>query len=183
MENVFAPDTYEEAKKLAARAKRSDLSLEATVDSLAFARDAQRRLKVEYDADTKTIKAKLKPFDNDRRDLNRSLVECEEHFEKLLLKTLGEGRELPAETKNGVRLSVTLLPRLGIAQKLAEYSPYDARLDEQDCREMEPFFLPLAQCIDWEKVKAHIEAGNEVPSFAEHHKVVSLRTKLPDVIE
>lgn len=173
----------EEIGKLSSRAKRTDLTTDTLIDSLAFTRDATRRLKQEYDTRTKGIKQRLKPFDDAKRGLQKQLDAAEEHFEGDLLKTLQDHKELPAETKNGVRLTVAMLPRLGIAKEFAEHTPYDVTLDTQECFEIEPFLLPLAQCIDWKKVESHIEAGGEMPSFAVKTEVVSLRTKLPDVIE
>lgn len=172
----------EEIGKLSSRAKRTDLTTDVVIDSLAFARDATRRLKQEYDNRTKGIKQRLKPFDDAKRGLQKQLDAAEEHFEGDLLKALQDHKELPAETKNGVRLTVAMLPRLGLVDEVKDMMTIHAITDRHFGADIAFYLRPLADCIDWAKVSASIEAGEEL-RFVAKTEVVSLRTKLPDVIE
>lgn len=169
---------------------------ETLIDNLAFARDAVKRLDQDYKDRTAKIAEKLAPFEADRSVLKSAFESAEKKFEERLLEIFKEKKTLPAETDNGVRLTVALLDRLGLREGWAwsggNFAVYAGDPEADDYFYIgNKYIKPLAECIDWKAVEkdlaanAALIAADEPPKyrtdFAQVTKKVSLRPKLPEV--
>lgn len=181
MTHLFDESLYAEAQQFNKRAGRDDLTTPTLIESLAFSRDAVRRLDEEYKEHIKPFKDSMKPYETDRSALKKVFEGAAEKFEERLLSIFKKQKSLPEETNNGVRLTVALLPRLGLAADVV----WDAVRFNSKSGHIYPedFLLPPEQCIDWKKVQAAKEAGEELPPWIEQFNAISFRTKLPEVIE
>lgn len=193
---VLDASLYVEAKAFKAGAALADKAKpETLIDSLAMVRDAARRLEVDYKDRTEKLKEKLAPFDAERRNLKKVFEGAEEKFEGRLLEMLKDKQELPAETNNGVRLTIALLSRIGLIdgafldiESLAYFVPGNPHGPDLIDKK---YLKPLADCIDWKAVEkdmlvnAALKDAGEPPKydvgFAQVTQQVSLRPKLPEV--
>lgn len=194
MTHVFDASLYDEAQSLNKRAGRDDLTTGTLIDSLAFARDAEKRLDEEYKDLVQPFKDSMKPFEADRKALGLVFKGAAEKFESKLLDVFKKNKSLPEETNNGVRLTVALLPRLGMRKDLGwgkAFTGLEANFQNATGPEQRhtgikidaKFILPLDQCIDWKAIQQLQKEGEELPAWVEQFDQVSLRTKLPEVTE
>lgn len=191
MSHLYDESLYAEAQQLNKRTSREDLTTPTLIESLAFSRDAVRRLDDEYKDHIKPYKEAMKPFEADRSALKKVFEGASAKFEERLLAVFKRDKSLPEETNNGVRLTVALLPRLGVKKGYAWMegatgvlvpTPNPTKKGEATLIEQK-YLLPLDQCIDWKAVQAAQEAGEELPEWVDQFDQVSFRTKLPEVIE
>lgn len=190
--HLFDASLYDEAQQLNKRTSREDLTTGTLIDSLAFSRDAVKRLDEEFDDHVAEYKEAMKPYEVDRKALKAVFEGAAKKFEERLLSIFKKQKSLPEETNNGVRLTVALLPRLGLKKGILwgdtarDGDVVGVAVQDDECViDMIPmdFLLPLDQCIDWKAVQALQKEGKELPPWVEQFDQISLRTKLPEVTE
>lgn len=189
--HLFDASLYDEAQQLNKRTSREDLTTNTLIESLAFSRDAVRRLDEEFDEHVGEFKEAMKPYEVDRKALKAVFEGAASKFEERLVAILRRDKNLPSETNNGVRLTIAMLARISLHKVLMLPQTFkgvkliDGTLTEDKKGvTIEPrFLLPVEQWIDWKAVQAAAKAGEELPLWVDQFNQVSLRTTLPEVTE
>ena len=202
---VLDKELYDEAEQFKTAAGKVDKSpIQKVIDNLGMVRDAIKRLDENYKSKVEKLKAKIAPFDADKKAIKVTLDAAEAAFNKRIVDDLNEGKAIPEETDAGTRLTIVYLNRIVLA---AEYQlTHSGHIgaveaipgmnvlspDGKDHQVIPlKYFKPLADCIDWAAVEKDIKANNALieagepakyhTAFAAITKQVSLRPALAEV--
>lgn len=156
------------------------------IDLLALSRQMVRTVKADYDARTKAIVDPFKPFVTEKKRITALAEECAKQLDAGLRVLVAQGLIGTAgvDTAAGTRLSLVGKRELVMDDPMLIPDEY---------------LLPRAQCLDWGKIKAKIEAHEKAIEAADEAGIVltlpdpiegahlethyTFRTKLPDELE